>query len=300
MARKSTAIRRVALAWAFLAFLAAIVAAVMIAIAGPLYRHETLTLSGAFDLLGKGFWVGVGAAAAGLVGIGIGLFARRAVAVVLALIALIGGGAASGWLYSIYLGAQAAPPIHDVATDPLAPPQFIALAAQRLNHKETPNGLEYGGGDTQIAQAEVQALAHFFDSPIGHASSGREAAIAACTQWDPSCLAAVQRAYYPDIRPLSAPGVSAERAFTAALATARDMGWKIVAADPATGHVEATATTAWFGFKDDVAVDVTASPDGSTVNVRSESRMGLSDLGMNAKRVRAYLDRLKSHLQSAA
>jgi uncharacterized protein (DUF1499 family) len=45
---------------------------------------------------------------------------------------------------------------------------------------------------------------------------------------------------------------------------------------------------------------VTASPDGSTINVRSESRMGLSDVGMNAKRVRVYLDRLKSHLQSAS
>ena len=58
--------------------------------------------------------------------------------------------------------------------------------------------------------------------------------------------------------------------------------------------IEATATTRLYGFKDDVVIRVTADGDGSRVDVRSVSRVGESDLGKNAKRVREYLARLKS------
>ena len=68
------------------------------------------------------------------------------------------------------------------------------------------------------------------------------------------------------------------------------MGWEIVASDPAAGRIEATDTTFWFGFKDDVVVRVAAAPDGSRVDVRSLSRVGLSDVGTNAARIRKYLD----------
>ncbi|WP_404326387.1 DUF1499 domain-containing protein [Aerophototrophica crusticola] len=76
-------------------------------------------------------------------------------------------------------------------------------------------------------------------------------------------------------------------------AAARDMGWDIVAVEPAEGRVEATATTAWFGFKDDVVVRVRPEGDGSRIDVRSKSRVGRSDLGANAARIRDYLARLK-------
>ena len=66
-----------------------------------------------------------------------------------------------------------------------------------------------------------------------------------------------------------------------------------VAADSAAGHIEATATTFWFGFKDDVVVRVTPDAAGSRVDVRSVSRVGRSDVGANARRIRAYLDRLR-------
>ena len=105
-------------------------------------------------------------------------------------------------------------------------------------------------------------------------------------------IAAQQRAAYPDIAPLRLelpPG----RAFAHALEAARASGWDIVAADSGAGRIEATAATAWFGFKDDVVVRVAAEGSASRVDVRSVSRVGLSDVGTNAGRIRDYLDRLR-------
>lgn len=105
-------------------------------------------------------------------------------------------------------------------------------------------------------------------------------------------IAAQQREAYPDIRPLVL-GVPPAEAFDRALAAARGMGWEIVAADAATGRVEATATTTWFGFEDDVVVRIAPADGGSRVDVRSVSRVGRSDVGTNANRIREYLGRLR-------
>jgi uncharacterized protein (DUF1499 family) len=67
------------------------------------------------------------------------------------------------------------------------------------------------------------------------------------------------------------------------------MGWEIVDANPAHGRIEATATTFWFGFKDDVVIRVTPTDTGSRLDVRSLSRVGRSDVGANAARIRSYL-----------
>jgi uncharacterized protein (DUF1499 family) len=104
-------------------------------------------------------------------------------------------------------------------------------------------------------------------------------------------IAAQQRAGYPDVRPLVLDQPPAE-AFRRALETARGEGWEIVAADSAAGRIEATATTAWFGFKDDVVVRITPEGAGSRVDVRSVSRVGKSDVGANAERIRGFLGRL--------
>jgi uncharacterized protein (DUF1499 family) len=106
-------------------------------------------------------------------------------------------------------------------------------------------------------------------------------------------VAAQQRAAYPDIAPIHMDVPPAE-AYARALDTARAMGWAIVAADPARDVIEATDRTFWFGFKDDVAIRVRADGTGSVVDVRSVSRVGRSDVGTNARRIRAYRDRLTS------
>jgi uncharacterized protein (DUF1499 family) len=99
--------------------------------------------------------------------------------------------------------------------------------------------------------------------------------------------AALQREAYPDIRPLEL-ALEPAQAFDRALATARAQGWEIVAAVPAEGRIEATATTFWFGFKDDVVIRITPAGNGSRLDIRSKSRVGRSDVGANAARIRAF------------
>lgn len=101
-------------------------------------------------------------------------------------------------------------------------------------------------------------------------------------------VAAAQHRAYPDIAGL----VLAEppmRALERAESAARQLGWEIVAVVPAEGRLEATDTTRWFGFKDDVVVRVRPEGTGSRVDVRSLSRVGRSDLGKNAERIRSFL-----------
>jgi uncharacterized protein (DUF1499 family) len=103
--------------------------------------------------------------------------------------------------------------------------------------------------------------------------------------------AAKQQSAYPDIRPLDL-NVPPDAAFARALDAAKSFGWEIDATDAASGRIEATATTPWFGFRDDVVIRVTPTPSGSRIDVRSLSRVGKGDLGANAKRIRAYLAKL--------
>jgi uncharacterized protein (DUF1499 family) len=105
-------------------------------------------------------------------------------------------------------------------------------------------------------------------------------------------LAAQQREAYPDLAPVTL-SVPPKEAFTRALAVAQEKGWEIVDADQAAGRIEATDTTRWFGFKDDVAVRLTAWGAGTRVDVRSVSRVGRGDVGTNARRIDEYLDSLQ-------
>ena len=99
--------------------------------------------------------------------------------------------------------------------------------------------------------------------------------------------AAQQREAYPDIQPLRLP-VAPAAAFERALETAQGQGWDIVAAAPQEGRIEATATTFWFGFKDDVVIRITPENGASRIDMRSKSRVGRSDVGANAARIRAF------------
>lgn len=106
-----------------------------------------------------------------------------------------------------------------------------------------------------------------------------------------AAVASLQEAAYPEIQPKVLP-VPAEEAFARSLGAAKALGWEIVAADAKKGVIEATDTTFWFGFKDDVVVRVRAEKDGSRVDARSLSRVGKSDVGANAKRLRKFLAKL--------
>lgn len=107
--------------------------------------------------------------------------------------------------------------------------------------------------------------------------------------------AAAQREAFPDLVGLQLDQPPAD-VFRAAEATARELGWEIVAADPATGRIEATDTTRWFRFRDDVVVRLTPQATGTLVDVRSKSRVGRGDMGTNAARIRQFLQALQARL----
>jgi uncharacterized protein (DUF1499 family) len=108
-------------------------------------------------------------------------------------------------------------------------------------------------------------------------------------------VAAQQRAAYPDIAPADYP-VDTQAAFEAALAAARELGWTVVAMDEAAGRIEAIDRTFWFGFVDDIVIRVRPTDAGSRVDIRSVSRVGVSDIGTNAARVRAFLAALEDQI----
>ena len=106
-------------------------------------------------------------------------------------------------------------------------------------------------------------------------------------------LAALQQQGYPDLAP-AVLDLPSRAAFDLALNVARASGWEIVAAAPEDNRIEATATTLMFGFKDDVVIRITPAGSGSRIDVRSVSRVGRSDLGANAARIREFLQQLSS------
>jgi len=139
------------------------------------------------------------------------------------------------------------PRIHDISTDTVNPPRFVAIVPLR---KGSPNSMDTSADDV-----------------------------------------ALQRKGYPDIAPaiLQEPP---EVAFQRAERAARLMGLEIVAAVPGEGRIEATDTTLLFGFKDDVVIRVAPDAKGSRIDMRSLSRVGRSDFGVNAKRIRSFMKAL--------
>ena len=111
-------------------------------------------------------------------------------------------------------------------------------------------------------------------------------------------VAAQQRQAYPDIQPLVVD-LPTDRAFDLALDAARALGWRIVATAPEDRRIEASDQTFWFGFVDDIVVRISPEGAGSRIDVRSVSRVGRSDIGTNAARIRAYLDRIRGELPAA-
>jgi hypothetical protein len=105
--------------------------------------------------------------------------------------------------------------------------------------------------------------------------------------------AGLQRRGYPDLVTLDLP-LPPEAAFAKAVEAAKTMNWEIVSIRPADGILEATDTTAWFGFHDDIVVRIRPAGEHSRIDVRSTSRVGRGDAGKNADRIRKYLKLLRS------
>jgi uncharacterized protein (DUF1499 family) len=210
----------------------------------------------------------MGAAGFALVAVLLAIFVppRRGVATALLALAI----PAAGLGYGAYAAAGAAgiPPIHDVSTDLANPPEF------------SPDVAEVRAG-IPMANSVVHADQRIPEGP-------RWGDLAGKTNGE------VQAAAYPDLQPLAVADAP-ERAFDLALAAAEAQGWTVTYSDRTTGRIEATVQSFFFGFVDDIVVRVSPTPGGAVIDVRSSSRVGVSDLGANAKRIRAYLAALQAH-----
>ena len=109
-------------------------------------------------------------------------------------------------------------------------------------------------------------------------------------EYDPE-IASQQREGYPDLGPIILDDPPAA-VFERALAAVHALGWDLVGDDADAGRIEATDTTFWYGFKDDVVVRIRPDGSGSRVDVRSKSRVGGSDVGANAARIQTFAERL--------
>jgi uncharacterized protein (DUF1499 family) len=104
----------------------------------------------------------------------------------------------------------------------------------------------------------------------------------------PSQFVAIVREAYPDLKPLHVP-TAPEATYDRALATAKSLGWEIVASNPASRQFDAREKSRIFHFVDDITVRVRPEGDGSRVDVRSKSRDGRGDFGTNAARIRRFM-----------
>lgn len=213
------------------------------------YRLGLWPLRTGFTVLQWSGWVAAAGAGVCFIGCVLAIFRRRR-GVMAGALALAAGLALMGWLSTWQQVGRLVPPIHDITTDTVNPPAFVALLETR---QKAPNGAAYGGPAVAARQAES----------------------------------------YPDIQPLRLTDPPA-RAFERALAAAQALGWTVAAAVPAEGRIEASDRTRWFGFIDDIVIRVTPDGAGSRIDVRSVSRLGRSDLGKNASRIRAYLARVQA------
>lgn len=130
--------------------------------------------------------------------------------------------------------------------------------------------------------------------PIFEALADAREAAPNAVDYPGETTASQQRSAYPNIGPLIIDE-NPQTVLAAAQAEAEEAGWRI--ARITDNHIEATATTRWFGFQDDVVIRLTEVENGVQVDMRSASRLGASDVGTNAARIEAFLTALEARLR---
>jgi uncharacterized protein (DUF1499 family) len=115
-------------------------------------------------------------------------------------------------------------------------------------------------------------------------------------EYDGPEVAAQQKMAYPDLAP-ALFDIPKDKVFEAARKTLDSMGLELSGSDLAAGRLEATDTSFWYGFTDDVVVRIVETGQGTRVDARSKSRVGRSDIGQNARRIRTFLNRPQDELR---
>lgn len=157
--------------------------------------------------------------------------------------------------------AMGVPQIHDITTNLDNPPQFQVLKLRPDDFADIP-----GRGEPKYAGMD------------------------AMERWK-----VLHREAYGDLKTVTVK-MPVDQAVTLAEKLARERGWKVALARPEEGRVEAVDTVSLFRFQDDVVIRIQPGPGGLTseVDVRSVSRVGRSDLGVNANRIRNFLKDLQA------
>lgn len=229
--------------------LVSFIALLLVMLPGPLHKFGLIKLGTAFTGLKFGVFAGIAALMLLILQV---LFRRKTVTLASAVMAVVFSAVAIALPLSMINKGKSVPPIHDISTDLVNPPEFVAIAPLRA---DAPNPVEYAG----IESAEQQRQA------------------------------------YPAIKTLHYSHPKAEL-MAAVEQAAKNLGWELVNTDASQGIVEATDTTTWFGFKDDIVVRVNDQGDERLVDIRSKSRVGASDLGKNAERIGTFIEELNTVL----
>lgn len=200
-------------------------------------------------------YAGAGAVVLSLIGLGRTLPGGNRYGLFISVIGLIAGGLTAGYIGEKYYTVKTVPFIHDISTDVQNPPRFeAALAAREAFGAERGEQMNDFNYTTDIALQ--------------------------------------QQAGYPDIEPLIVSAPPAQ-VFEKAEALAEALEWEFLARDPAAGRIEATATSRFYRFKDDIVIRLTPTGSGTAVStrvdMRSASRVGRSDVGVNAARIREFM-----------
>lgn len=180
-----------------------------------------------------------------------------------ALVALLVPAAMVAGLMQFRSQAQAVPPIHDISSDLADPPMFSADVVKQRTAQ--------GANSLDLLTKRVPNSGGRFGAAEGQLSVD------------------LQRGAYGDILPISL-SVAPPAAHQLALEAARSLGWTVTRADAETGMIEAQVQSFWFGFIDDIVIRTRRGGQAgeSVVDIRSVSRIGISDVGVNAKRVRTF------------
>ena len=225
--------------------LISLIAFLLVALPGPLYKFGVVDLGTAFT----GFKFGVFAGIAALILLALQvIFKRKTVTLGSTVIALLLSAIAIAMPLSMMNKGKNVPPIHDISTDMVSPPEFVAIAPLRV---DAPNPVAYDGIETAQQQHDA----------------------------------------YPDLQTLTYMQSQPEL-MKATEQAVNNLGWELVNSDANKGIIEATDSTMWFGFKDDVIVRITDNGSERLVDIRSKSRVGGSDLGKNAERIGTFIDEL--------
>ncbi|KDA01458.1 DUF1499 domain-containing protein [Hyphomonas oceanitis] len=209
----------------------------------------------------------------------------RKQALMLALGALLISTLAFGRVIAFKGQAERLPPLHDVQTDwanPIMPSEV--LLADRAETGAL-NPVEAAPIVPEAADARWPGTGGRLVSEVQEEA-----------EFDPAKQSSPKNAPYPMLETLVEPAVSYDMAYEAALEAVKARGWTVVTDDVQSGSIEATVSSFWFDFKDDVMIRVMPEGEGSRIDVRSISRVGLSDLGANSKRVSDLLNEIQTRL----